>query len=129
VCNGRGQKNGRAANRFSHKSLSLVTALHCYFQCIETFKKDFDLRIHLKLRHKKEDPEKLRRAGAAAEDEISFVKRSGSQFKCAICAKTHDSDSTMDDHAKKAHRMAWMVNQQEYGRCVWQVHKLTEMEY
>ena len=63
-----------------------------------------------------EDPNELSRAEAAAEDEIAFVKRSGSKFKCVICGKTYDSDSTMEDHTKKAHGIAWMEYQQKYGR-------------
>merc|ERR1711894_665447 len=110
-------KNESRSNSFSHKAPSLASDLHCYFQCAETFKKDYDLRLHLKLRHKNENPNELRRAEQAAEEEISFVSRSGSKFQCAICSKTYDSDSTMGDHTKKAHGMPWMEYQQKYGRC------------
>lgn len=102
---------------FSHKAGSLANDLHCYFQCQETFKKDFDLRLHLKLRHKNEDPNELRKAEQAAEDEISFVKRSGSKFQCAICPKSFGSDSTMGGHAKKIHGIPWSEYKQKYGRC------------
>merc|ERR1719225_928230 len=99
---------GRASGGFSHKAPALATDIQCYFGCPETFKKDFDLRLHLKLRHKNEDPNELRKAEAAAEDEISFVRRSGSKFQCAICPKSFGSDSTMGGHAKKIHGIPWL---------------------
>jgi len=111
------KSNLKSPSSFSHKAPSLATDLHCYFQCTETFKKDFDLRLHLKLRHKHEDPNELRKALAAAEDEISFVRRSGSKFQCAICSKTYESDSTMGGHAKKAHGLTWSEYKEKYGRC------------
>lgn len=111
------KKGGKQDNSFSHKAPSLATDLHCYFQCAETFKKDFDLRLHLRLRHKHEDPNELKRAHQAAEDEISFVRRSGSKFECAICSKTYFSDGSMADHAKKAHDMTWNEYKEKYGRC------------
>lgn len=85
--NGNSSSNERTSNGFSHKAPSLATDLHCYFQCPETFKKDYDLRLHLKLRHKNEEPEELSKAYQAAEDEIAFTKRSGSKSQCAICQK------------------------------------------
>jgi len=86
-----------------------------------TFNGDFDYKLHLKLWHNNEDSEELRRAEAAPENESSSVKRSGSNLKCSIYAKTYESDSTVGDLTKKAHGMAWMEAsmdyQQKYGRC------------
>lgn len=62
--------------------------MYCYFQCPETFKNDYDLRLHIKLRHRNEDPEELERECQAAEEEIAFTKRSGSRLKCAMCGES-----------------------------------------
>jgi len=78
---------GGGANSFSHKAPPCSTDLRCYFQCPEAFKKDVDLRIHLKLRHRNEPEAELRRAYQAAEEEIALVKRSASVFQCALCTK------------------------------------------
>ena len=114
------QNSRSAGNRriggFSHKAPSLPTDLHCYFQCPESFKKDYDLRLHLKLRHKNEHPDELQRAEEAAKEEICFVSRSGSKFKCAICQKMFTNDNTMYSHATKQHGMSWLDYKDKYGR-------------
>lgn len=115
--NSRSPANRGKGGGFSHKAAALPTDLHCYFQCPETFKKDYDLRLHLKLRHKNEHPDELRRAEEAAEEEICFVSRSGSKFQCAICQKMFTNDNTMYSHATKQHGMSWMDYKDKYGRC------------
>merc|ERR1719319_1314469 len=41
---------------------ALSTDLQCYFRCDEVFKKDYQLHLHLKLRHRDEDAAELERA-------------------------------------------------------------------
>ena len=55
-------------------SSALSTDLRCYFGCDELFKKDYQLHLHLKLRHRDEDPEELRAAYEAADEEIALTK-------------------------------------------------------
>ena len=50
--------------------MNMNNDFHCYFEYIETFKKDFDLILHLKVRQNNEDLKELKRIQAAAEDEI-----------------------------------------------------------
>lgn len=108
---------GRASGGFSHKAPALATDMQCYFGCPETFKKDFDLRLHLKLRHKNEDPNELARAYQAAEEEIALVKRSGSTYECALCQKRFQDHGTFYDHTKEKHNMSWNDYKDKYGRC------------
>lgn len=108
---------GKTSGGFTHKAPALSTDLQCYFQCPETFKKDYDIRLHLKLRHKNEDPSELERARQAAEEEIAFVKRSGVRFQCAICNQFLNNDHAMYEHTQKAHNLQWMDYKDQYGRC------------
>ena len=55
-------------------SSALSTDLRCYFGCDELFKKDYQLHLHLKLRHRDEDPEELKAAYEAADEEIALTK-------------------------------------------------------
>ena len=52
----------------------LSTDLQCYFQCDEVFKKDYQLHLHLKLRHRDEPPELLEKAYEAANEEIALTR-------------------------------------------------------
>merc|ERR1712090_77444 len=56
-----------------HPAPSFSTDLHCYFQCSETFKRDYDLRQHPRGRHQNEPPLEYRNALQALEDEVYFV--------------------------------------------------------
>jgi len=105
----------RGGGGFSHKAPACPTDLQCYFECPESFKKDYDLRLHLKLRHKNEDPRELERAYQAAEEEIALVSRSGMSFECGICRKQFKNDKTFYDHTKKSHNIAWRDYKEQYG--------------
>ena len=63
---------------FSFVVGNLSTDLQCYFGCDESFKKDYQLHLHLKLKHRNEDPKELEKAYEAAEEEIG---KSNFQFK------------------------------------------------
>merc|ERR1712223_901996 len=100
---------------FSHRATASAADMHCYFECPETFKKDADLRIHLKLRHKNEDESELRRAYQAAEEEIALVSMNSSTFQCAICTKKITNRQTFYDHTKKVHDLPWLQYKAQYG--------------
>merc|ERR1712226_846503 len=102
---------------FSHKAPACATDLHCYFQCSEAFKKDVDLRIHLKLKHRNEDETELRRAFQAAEEEIALVKRSASTFQCALCPKKFNARGSFSGHIKNVHKKNWFEYLEQYGSC------------
>jgi hypothetical protein len=108
---------GGGANSFSHKAPPCSTDLRCYFQCPEAFKKDVDLRIHLKLRHRNEPEAELRRAYQAAEEEIALVKRSASVFQCALCTKKFGDYGSFGGHVRKVHKTKWPEYLEKYGRC------------
>jgi len=102
----------------SHKAPVLATDMRCYFNCPEGFKKDFDLRLHLKVRHKNENEAELRRAYQAAEEEIALTSSTASVFQCAICPKKFSNHRTFYDHVgKRAHNMVWLEYKAQYGRC------------
>ena len=83
------------------------TDLRCYFGCDELFKKDYQLHLHLKLRHRDEDPEELKAAYEAADEEIALTKRSGSTYKCALCPKTFTDNGAFYGHIQTKHNMQW----------------------
>ena len=89
-------------NLFSSSSASnnfaLSTDLQCYFGCDESFKKDYQLHLHLKLKHRNEDPEELAKAYEAAEEEIALTRRSASIFNCALCPKTFNDNGAFYGH-------------------------------
>ena len=74
------------------------TDLQCYFGCDESFKKDYQLHLHLKLKHRNEDPEELAKAYEAAEEEIALTRRSASIFNCALCTKTFNDNGAFYGH-------------------------------
>ena len=82
-----------AANTFA-----LSTDLQCYFGCDESFKKDYQLHLHLKLKHRNEDPNELAKAYEAAEEEIALTRRSASIFNCALCPKTFNDNGAFYGH-------------------------------
>ena len=96
---------------------SLATDLHCYFQCEETFKKDFQLNLHLRLKHKNASPSELDKAFQALDDEVAFTRRSGSTFECAICQKRMVVSDVFYNHTKSVHNMPWPQYKEIYGRC------------
>jgi len=95
----------------------LSTDMRCYFGCEEGFKKDFQLKLHLKLKHKNENPDQLSRAYQDAEMEICLVRRNGSTFQCAICQQKIYDEGVFYDHTKGKHNMPWMEYKEKYGRC------------
>jgi hypothetical protein len=111
----RGNPRGGGGGGFSHKASAVPTDLQCYFECPESFKKDYDLRLHLKLRHRNENPAELERAYQAAEEEIALVSRSGMSFECAICRKQFKNDKTFYDHTGKSHNIKWRDYKEQYG--------------
>lgn len=110
---GRGSPGGG----FSHKAAALSTDMRCYFECPETFKKDYDLRLHLKIKHRNEDQNELRKAYQSAEEEIALTSRSGVTFECAICQRRFNNDGVFYDHTKEKHNLPWMDYKAQYGRC------------
>ena len=82
-------QNEESKSSFSHKAPMSATDLRCYFQCVEVFKKDYDLRIHLKIRHRGDDKKESEKAYKAAEEDIAQVKRSA-------CS-----------HLKTCHKIKW----------------------
>jgi len=108
---------GGSSGGFSHKAPPCATDLRCYFQCPEAFKKDMDLRIHLKLRHRDASEAELRRAYQAAEEEIALVKRSASVFQCALCPKKFGDYGSFGGHVRKVHKMKWPDYLNTHGRC------------
>ena len=77
---------------------NLSTDLQCYFGCDESFKKDYQLHLHLKLKHRNEDPKELEKAYEAAEEEIALTRRSASIFNCALCPKTFNDNGAFYGH-------------------------------
>lgn len=100
---------------FSHKAPTLPLDLRCYFECQEVFKKDYDLRLHLKIKHRNEDPDELRNAYQAAEEEIALTSRSGCKFICALCKKPFTNDSSLYGHTQKIHKVSWSSYKEKYG--------------
>merc|ERR1712110_927589 len=55
------QRKKQTTSNRSGKSIGAPsTNLRCYFGCEDTFKKDYDLHLHLKLRHRNEDMNELK---------------------------------------------------------------------
>ena len=96
---------------------SLSTDMRCYFGCDEVFKKDYQLHLHLKLKHRNVDQKELIRAYQAADDEIALTRRSGSTFQCAICPKTFNDNGAFYGHIQSKHNMQWKDYKDQYGRC------------
>jgi len=100
----------------SKLSIPRASDLQCYFNCGEVFKKGYDLELHLKLRHKDENPQELARAAEAAKFEIALTRRSGTVYKCAICAKTVQGWSPFWEHIRK-HKVNFHDYRAQYGKC------------
>ena len=96
---------------------ALSTDLQCYFQCDEVFKKDYQLHLHLKLRHRDEDPAELERAYEAANEEIALTRRSASLFTCALCPRVFNDNGAFYGHIQNKHEISYMDYKKEYGRC------------
>ena len=96
---------------------SLSTDMRCYFGCDEMFKKDYQLHLHLKLKHRNEDPIEIKRAYQAADEEIALTRRSGSTFQCAVCPKTFNDNGAFYGHIQSKHNMQWKDYKDQYGRC------------
>jgi len=109
---------GAGFGGFSHKAPVLSTDMRCYFGCPEGFKKDYDLRLHLRVRHKDEDENELRKAHQAAEEEIALTSSSASTFQCALCPRTFNNHKTFYDHiVKRTHKTPWLEYKEKYGSC------------
>ena len=91
--------------------------MRCYFGCDEMFKKDYQLHLHLKLKHRNEDPIEIKRAYQAADEEIALTRRSGSTFQCAVCPKTFNDNGAFYGHIQSKHNMQWKDYKDQYGRC------------
>merc|ERR1719158_2271343 len=96
---------------------ALATDLQCYFGCEEVFKKDYQLHLHLKLRHRNEDPEELEKAYEAANEEIALTRRSASLFTCALCPKVFNDNGAFYGHIQNKHDITYRDYKEKYGRC------------
>ena len=93
------------------------SAMQCYFGCDEPFKKDFQLHLHLKLKHRNEPAEELAKAYAFADEEIALTRRSASTFQCALCQKQFNDNGAFYGHIQTKHNMQWKEYKDKYGRC------------
>ncbi len=105
------------ASSNSNNGIAVSTDLQCYFGCDEFFKKDYQLYLHLKLKHRNEPPEELRRAYIAAEEEIALTRRSGSVYECALCKKQFSDNGAFYGHIQTKHSMQWREYKDRFGRC------------
>ena len=96
---------------------ALATDLQCYFGCDEVFKKDYQLHLHLKLRHRNEEPEELEKAYEAANEEIALTRRSASLFTCALCPKIFNDNGAFYGHIQNKHDITYRDYKEKYGRC------------
>lgn len=93
---------GSMGGGFSHKASILPTDMRCYFGCNQGFKKDYDLRLHIKLKHRDQSEEELQRAYQDAEEEIALVTRTQSKFQCALCPKVLTDNGAFFVTSKRA---------------------------
>ena len=101
----------------STANVGLSTDMRCYFGCDDLFKKDYQLHLHLKLKHRNAAPNELKRAYQAADEEIALTRRSGSTFQCAVCPKTFNDNGAFYGHIQSKHNMQWKDYKDQYGRC------------
>ena len=101
--------------RFSFAVGGLSTDLQCYFGCDESFKKDYQLHLHLKLKHRNEEPKELEKAYEAAEEEIALTRRSASIFNCALCPKTFNDNGAFYGHIQVR---IFILDFKRFGRSV-----------
>jgi len=111
------EEDYQGGGAFSHKATTLSTDLRCYFNCPQGFKKDYDLRLHIKLRHANESEAELRNAYQAAEEEIALTSRNASTYKCALCTMSYRDHGGFYGHIRKSHNMQWQDYKDTYGRC------------
>lgn len=109
--------SSRASSPNNLVQAPLSTDLQCYFGCVESFKKDYQLNLHLKLHHNSEDPEELQKAYEAAQEEIALTRRSGSTYQCALCPKTFNDNGAFCGHIQSKHSLQWQKYKDKYGRC------------
>eukprot|EP00092_Neocalanus_flemingeri_P026546 GFUD01028770.1.p1 GENE.GFUD01028770.1~~GFUD01028770.1.p1 ORF type:complete len:933 (-),score=290.62 GFUD01028770.1:23-2821(-) len=95
----------------------LSTDLQCYFSCEEVFKKDYQLHLHLKLKHRNEDAAELERAYEAANEEIALTRRSASLFTCALCPRVFNDSGAFYGHIQNKHDISYRDYKDKYGRC------------
>jgi len=95
----------------------LSTDLQCYFNCEEVFKKDYQLHLHLKLRHRNEDAAELERAYEAANEEIALTRRSASLFTCAMCPRVFNDNGAFYGHIQNKHDISYRDYKEKFGRC------------
>ena len=105
------------SSEFSASAQSSPTELLCYFGCEETFRKGYQLYLHLKLQHMNEPESEMKKATEAAEEEIALTRRSGSVFKCALCPRQFNDNGAFYGHIQVKHSMQWKDYRDKYGRC------------
>ena len=93
------------------------TDLHCPLGCNESFKKDFQVHLHLKLRHRNEPQEVMKRAFELVEEEVELTKRSASIYQCALCEKQFNDNGAFYSHISTKHSMKWNEYKERFGRC------------
>ena len=98
-------------------SSSSATDLHCPLGCNESFKKDFQVHLHLKLRHRGESQEVMQRAYQLVEEEVELTKRSASIYLCALCEKQFNDNGAFYSHISTKHSMKWSEYKERFGRC------------
>ena len=86
--------------------------------CNQGFKKDWDLRTHLKLKHKYEDEKELERVHQDAEDEIALTKKSMSIFPCALCPKQYSGMTSFFEHTQEVHDMKCYCRAQSWDKSI-----------
>ena len=109
---GFGSGGGGAAS-----SSSSATDLHCPLGCNESFKKDFQVHLHLKLRHRGEPQEVMQRAYQLVEEEVELTKRSASIYQCALCEKQFNDNGAFYSHISTKHGVKWNEYKERFGRC------------
>jgi predicted transcriptional regulator len=92
-----------------------ATDLHCPFNCAEAFKKDYQVHLHLKLKHRNEPEDVLKKAYDAVDEEIELTKRSASIYHCALCDKQFSDN--FYSHISTKHGMQWKEYKDKFGRC------------
>ena len=109
--------NGGGGGGGGGPASSSATDLHCPLGCNESFKKDFQVHLHLKLRHRGEPPEVMKRAYQLVEEEVELTKRSASIYQCALCEKQFNDNGAFYSHISTKHGMKWNEYKERFGRC------------
>merc|ERR1719336_3662943 len=78
--------------------------------------KDYQLHLHLKLKHRDEPPEELEKAYEAANEEIALTRRSASLFNCALCPRVFNDAGAFYGHIQNKHDISYMEYKKKYDR-------------